>query len=572
VLAMLSLPLPSTGTNQPPRPTYQPPLPKDNKRDIFLYLPTRLLPIYPVIRQFSQRDLMPAKKEYELGLFMQPPGGRQANNPDVTSTVMRLFGQAADKGHAGAQINLAARHQAAYLKALPPPLAHLPAAAREGNATALTQLKLFYNQQTEKGLGGNITTAHQWASRAVCTLQKQVRNGNSPAPDNNGFSAENPETLLEQAKALRDQIAIHIPSNTAEGQRIGAPLFKPRGAEHAMQLFEHTHVRPFNPGNQPPLLRLRGNEYVYKSLARYNPGIGDRYIVDTTDLRLYENTGYVGYTRTPGGVALSADRLTRGMARIRQVIDSINNANQRNDAQLLGTQVLFAISEIHPGVKLQADQQKIMMQAIGKRDTATIANFATEAAGVHFKQARAWANTLPAAEQARYRNGPQFWAVQTKGGRIIAGEVNKISIDHVLLMDYIPVKPVGKNKSLTFKKLPVKIPWSEVTHLFRPIGWLNRTINVYLAKGDRPDGLHQLESGEWVSGRLAQSRNTGSEPVHQASRLYLVTSQEFGVAYLMDRDLFNSNLVQLLLLGSYEKEHFELIYFNAQGRLYRFRR
>ena len=73
-------------------------------------------------------------------------------------------------------------------------------------------------------------------------------------------------------------------------------------------------------------------------------------------------------------------------------------------------------------------------------------------------------------------------------------------------------------------------------------------------------------------GRLAQSRNTGAEPVHQASRLYLVISQEFGAAYLMDRDVFNSNLVQLLLLGAHDKEHFELVYYNEQGRLYRFRR
>ena len=45
----------------------------------------------------------------------------------------------------------------------------------------------------------------------------------------------------------------------------------------------------------------------------------------------------------------------------------------------------------------------------------------------------------------------------------------------------------------------------------------------------------------------------------------------------MDRDVFNSNLVQLLLLGSIQrgvdgKELFELIYFNEQGRLYRFGR
>ena len=118
-------------------------------------------------------------------------------------------------------------------------------------------------------------------------------------------------------------------------------------------------------------------------------------------------------------------------------------------------------------------------------------------------------------------------------------------------------------------KVPITLPWSEVTHLFRPVGWLNSIVNTRL---DTNSGRHQLESGEWVSGRLVQSRNPGTEPWHQASHLHLVISQEFNKAYLMNRDLFNSNLVQLLLLGSYEKEHFELIYFNEQGRLYRFRR
>jgi len=555
ILDTLSLPLPGTGTNQPTGPTYHPPISKDEKRDIFLYLPTRLLPIYPVIRQFSQRDLMSAEREYELGLLMQPHGSQKANDPNTTKAVMRLFGQAAEKGHAAAQINLAARHQSTYLKTLPPQVAHLPAAAREGNATALNQLQSFFSQQAEKGYGSSISAAHQWASRAVCTLQKQVRNGNGPVSGNNGFAVENPETQLEQAKALRDQIAIHLPSNTKEGQRINAALFKPRGAEHSMQLFEPTPVQPFSPGNQPPLLRLR-----------------DRYIVDTADLRLYENTDYVRYSRTPGTVALSAARFIQGMARIRRVVANLKNSNQQTNTQAIGNQVLQAISGIHPGVRLSAAQQQILVQAIEKRDTATIVNFATETARVHFKQARAWANSLPAAEQALHRNGPQFWAVQTKDGRVIAGEINKISINHVLLMDYIPVKPAGKNKSLTFNKLPVNIPWTEVTHLFRPIGWLNRTINVFLAKGNRPDGLHQLESGAVVRGRLAQSRNTGTESVHQASRLHLVISQEFGAAYLMDRDVFNSNLVQLLLLGAHEKEHFELVYFNEQGRLYRFRR
>ena len=73
-----------------------------------------------------------------------------------------------------------------------------------------------------------------------------------------------------------------------------------------------------------------------------------------------------------------------------------------------------------------------------------------------------------------------------------------------------------------------------------------------------------------MRGRLARSRNIGTETVHTSSRLNLVISREFGAAYLMDRDVFNSNLVQLLLLGAADEDHFELIYFNEQGRLYRF--
>ena len=544
LLAKLSLPLPGTGTNQPPGPTYQPP---KATRDIFLYLPTRLLPIYPVIRQFSQRDLMPAGKEFELALLMQTSDSK---------AVMELLGQAAEKGHAAAQVNLAADYQEAYRKKLPPPLANLPDAARDGNATALAQLQSLYTQQAEKGLASDITAAHQWASRAVCTLQKQVSRGTKSASDKLDFAAEKPEAQLERAKALRDQIAMYLPTHISQGHQVNAALFKPRGAEHAMQLFEPTSVQPFNPGNQPPLLQLR-----------------DRYVVDTTDLRFFENTEYARYSRIPGGVSLNANRLIQGMAQIRQIISILQNPKQqRIDAQLIGNQVLQAISLIHSGVRLGTEQQQILLQAISKKNPAPIANFATEAAGIHFKQARAWANSLPASEQARHRNGPQFWAAQTRDGRVIAGEINKISTENLTVLDWIPLKPAGKDKNPTFRKQPVNIPWNEITRLYRPVGWLNRTINVFRTKGNQPNGLHQLESGAVVRGRLAHSRNIGAEPVHQASRFYLVISQEFGAAFLMDRDVFNSNLVQLLLMGAHDKKHFEMIYYNEQGRLYRFKR
>ena len=556
VLSTLSLPLPGTGTNQPPGPTYRPP---KAERDIFLYLPTRLLPIYPVIRQFSQRDLMPAAKEHELGLLLQPPGSPQANDPATTRDVLRLLKQAAEKGHAGAQLNLAARQQAAYLKALPLPLAHLPDAAREGNATAQAQLVSYFTQQVAQGLVPDIARAHRWAARAVCTLERNARHNHIDTGDT-GFAAKNPAAQLKEAHALRDQIARYLPPSLAERHRLEAAQYKPRGAEHAMQLFEPTPVQPFNPGNQPPLLRLR-----------------DRYIVDTTDLRFYENTAYYNHARTPGAVNLSASRLTQGMARIREVARALTDPIQKPDVKRLGNQVLRALSEIYPGATLNDDQQQILVRAIGKRDVNTIASFATEAASLHFKNARAWTNTLPATEQARHRNGPQFWAVQTRDGRIFAGEVNKISIDNLLLMDYIPVKPAGNNKNRAFKKQPVNIPWGEVANLYRPVGWLNRIITTFLVKGNRPDGLHQLDSGAVVRGRLAQSRNIGAEPVHHASRLNLVISNEYGTAFLMDRDVFNSNLIQLLLLGSIQrgvdgKELFELIYFNERGRLYRFGR
>jgi len=549
LLSKLSLPLPGTGTNQPPGPTYQPP---KASRDIFLYLPTRLLPIYPVIRQFSQRDLMPAEKEFELALLMQPPDSREANAPKTTQAVMGLLRQAAEKGHAAAQVNLAARYQAAYRKKLPPPMANLPDAARDGNATALGKLQSLYTQNS----GSDITAAHQWASRAVCTLQKQVRMGKKMASTENDFSAENPKAQLERAKALRDQIAMYLPTRISQSHQVNAALFKPRGAEHAMQLFEPTSVQPFDPGNQPPLLQLR-----------------DRYIVDTTDLRLFENTEYARYSRFPGGVSLSMKQLIQGMAQIRQIISILRDPKQqRIDAQLIGNQVLQAISMIHPGVRLGTEQQQKLLQAISNKNPEPIGNFAAEAAQVHFTQARAWAGSLPVSEQARHRNGPQFWAAQTRDGRVFSGEVNKISTANLTILDWIPIKPAGQSKAPTFKKQAVNIPWVEITRLFRPVGWLNRTINVFRTKGNQPNGLHLLESGEWVSGRLAHSRNIGAEPVHQASRYYLVISQEFGAAFLMDRDVFNSNLVQLLLMGAHDKDHFEMIYYNEQGRLYRFRR
>jgi len=553
LLSKLSLPLPGTGTNQPPGPTYQPP---KASRDIFLYLPTRLLPIYPVIRQFSQRDLMPAEKEFELALLMQPPDSREANAPKTTQAVMGLLRQAAEKGHADAQVNLAARYQAAYRKKLPPPMANLPDVARDGNATALGKLQSLYTQNSGKGLASDITAAHQWASRAVCTLQKQVRMEKKMASTENDFPAENPKAQLERAKALRDQIAMYLPTHISQSSQINAALFKPRGAEHAMQLFEPTSVQPFDPGNQPPLLQLR-----------------DRYIVDTTDLRLFENIEYAKYSRFPGGVSLSVKQLIQGMAQIRQIISILRDPKQqRIDAQSIGNQVLQAISMIHPGVRLGTEQQQKLLQAISKKNPEPIGNFAAEAAQVHFTQARAWASSLPVSEQARHRNGPQFWAAQTRDGRVFSGEVHKISTANLTILDWIPIKPAGQSKAPTFKKQIVNIPWTEITRLFRPVGWLNRTINVFRTKGNQPNGLHLLESGEWVSGRLAHSRNIGAEPVHQASRYYLVSSQEFGAAFLMDRDVFNSNLVQLLLMGAHDKDHFELIYYNEQGRLYRFKR
>ena len=441
------------------------------------------------------------------------------------------------------------------VKSLPPPLVQLHNSARENNQTAILQLKSLFSKQAEKGLTGDIAAAHQWAARAVYTLQKRVRSGNRPASSDNGFAVENPETQLEQAKALRNQIALHLPREMEEGQRNNAALFKPRGAEYAMQRFEPTPVQSFNPGNQPMLLGLR-----------------DRYIVDTADLRLYENTAYFQYTQTPGGVVLHPGRLTQGMARVRDVIRNLTDTSKQPNEQLIGNQILRAIGEIHPGVKILGAQQQILIQAIRKRDTGTITRFATDAAKIHFKQARAWANTLPAAEQARHRDGLQFWAIQTKNGRLIAGEVDiaKISIDQMTLLDWIPVKLKGENKKQAFAKKPVNIPWSEVTHIYRPIGWLNRIITTILAKGNQPNGFDKLASGAIVRGRLARSRNTGTETVHTSSRLNLVISREFGAAYLMDRDVFNSNLVQLLLLGAADEDHFELIYFNEQGRLYRF--
>ena len=553
LLAKLSLPLPGTGTNQPPGPTYQPP---KASRNIFLYLPTRLLPIYPVIRQFSQRDLMPAGKEFELALLMQPPDNSEASDPKTKQAVMNLLRQAAEKGHAAAQVNLAHRYQDAYRKKLPPPLANLPNAARDGNATALRNLQSLYTQNASKGLASDITAAHQWACRAACALQKEVRNGNKRTSDGNDFSVENPESQLEQAKALRDQIAMYLPAHISQSHQANAALFKPRGAEHAMQLFEPTSVQPFDPGNQPPLLQLR-----------------DRYVVDSTDLRLFENTEYARYSRFPGGVSLSVKRLIQGMTQIGQIISILRDPKQqRIDAQLIGNQVLQAISMIHPGVRLGSKEQQLLLQAINTKNPAPVANFAAEAAQVHFKQARAWASSLPASEQARHRNGPQFWAAQTRDGRVFAGEINKISTESLTILDWIPVKPAGESKAPTFRKQAVNIPWIEITRLFRPVGWLNRTINVFRTKGNRPDGLHQLQSGAVVRGRLAHSRNIGAETVHQNSRHYLVISQEFGAAFLMDRDVFNSNLVQLLLMGAHDKKHFEMIYYNEQGRLYRFKR
>ncbi|SVD15124.1 uncharacterized protein METZ01_LOCUS367978, partial [marine metagenome] len=152
-----------------------------------------------------------------------------------------------------------------------------------------------------------------------------------------------------------------------------AAKFKPRGPEYAMQLFELTSVRFFYPGptkspppstkagptkssNQPPLLRLR-----------------DRYIVDTTDLRLYENTGYARYSQTPGAVTLSPARLANGMERIRKVARELANPVGKPNEQLIKNRILLAISEIHPGVKLTDEHQQSLMQAIGKRETATIA-------------------------------------------------------------------------------------------------------------------------------------------------------------------------------------------------------
>jgi hypothetical protein len=555
VLATLSLPAPGTGTNQPPGPTYRPPKANGEKRDIFLFLPSKLLGIYPVIRQFSRRDLMPAKEEYKLALLQQAPKRSGEKDPATTKVVKRLFEQAAAKGHAGAQISLAALYQAAYLKALPKPLAHLPAAARAGDSTAKTQLLTYFIQQVEKGLNPEIALAHRSVTRAIHTLANKASLG-KVVTKNNSFAPDNPADQLAQARALRTQIALHLPVDLADQHRLEAAQFMPRGAEYPMQQFERVPIKLFDPDH--PLYHL-----------------GDRYVVDTADLRLYENTGYARYARIPGAVALHPARLAQGMARIQSILRNLANTKLPPNVQRITNSILLALAEItnNSGFTFNPNEQKILAQAIRKHDTAAIAaiaSFAVKAAQFHFDHAQNWTASLPMNHRKKHREGKKYWAVKTKDGKTIAGEVKKLTLQHLELTDLVPRSRKDNGAPRTYDLVSKPVAWNNIAQIYRPIGWLNRIEESGLPE-NKQGGLHKLASGAEVGGPILRKRNTGTEPVHQASRLCLVISHEYG-AYLMDRDVYHSNLVQLLLLGAHDVSSFELVYYNEQGRLYRFKR
>ena len=548
VLASLTLPPSVPGTNAPPK-SYDPPEPT---RDIFLYLPTKLLPIYPVIMQFSRRDLMSAQREFENALFQMQSGSGRTVTPQQQATANRLLLHAAEKGHAEAQVSLANREFEKHKKQLPPMFKDLPAAVENGDPEARQKLAHMFAQQQKMGRTLPAANAHLWASRATAMLTRTHDGSRNHSPPSSSFSNNNTDSGLDLARNLRDKIALYLPAQQVANNLENAAIFKPRGAQFANPHFQPVSLRYLQNKNQPPLMRF-----------------GDRFLADSSDLRIFEDiTPYSdGTARIRGEIHISPQRVAAAMETIRNAARAMRESNP--SSHLLAP-IASALQAIHPRAVRQETVAKLR-KILEDKNAAGLEAEAVTAFSLHIQAARdLWTRKLPSSLWPRHRDGPQFWAVTTQDGRTIVGEIDSLSANGIQIQDYIRVRATsGEQKDkLMFVKQPILIQWKQITKYFRPTGFLNRIVTT-----NTKQGVQTLPSGAVVKGITGKPRiNVGPDPVHQVSSLCLVISPEIKTACVMDLTAYNTNLVQLLLVGQHDESLYELIHRNEHGRLYRIRR
>lgn len=499
---------------------YQPPAPT---RDIYFYLPKKLLPILQVMRQFSERDLWPVEREFQMGLNHQTGASVPDSKPDPRIAI-DWFGVAAEKGHAEAQFRLAGLLRDEYVKSLPPPLVAAVNEALKKGAAGREQLAKIHESQKQRGQGQDIENAYRWACRAaIASPSAFTRPTSGKAGDE--FAAQDPAKIQKMAEALREQIYQFLPIELARALRADAEQFIPRDAEYSIPTFYPTPIRL-------TLALPAQTEAIF---------MGDRFLVDRADLRLYETT------RGQGGMpGLEPARAAEGIAIIRSVAQGLAGPGRNVNNEALGQQVAAAMRMIHPAVNITP---QVIQAPLDRREPAVLEDFARQAMTHWF-------------DGTDKRHGALL-----HDGRVVIGAVQEVTLDHLVLVGEKATPVPNKPNEFTRAAVPVEIPWRAIQTIYRPSSWLNQLFIV--SQGPTPA---KLPSGATVEGELVRQRQTGLTPGSAASDLNLVIAHDLGVAYLMHRDIFHSNIAQMLLMGLHDDQRFELIYHNREGKLYRFKR
>ncbi len=71
---------------------------------------------------------------------------------------------------------------------------------------------------------------------------------------------------------------------------------------------------------------------------------------------------------------------------------------------------------------------------------------------------------------------------------------------------------------------------------------------------------------------LIQRFNTANNPHIQTANHHIVFSNENGGAYLLGTPYYESNYIQMFLLGQHDPQFFEPVISGPQGRIYRVKR
>ena len=309
------------------QPDYESPGQQTN-RNVFLYLPDNLVRIVQPIRQFSNRDLLDAKKEHQIGLGLMDESksiADKAKRREHLLTAMEWFQQAAEKGHVPSQINMAKMHYQAYDAGLDATRAKqmldaeerkvfktyegIVDAASKGNRQALKSLATTWLNQQEKGRGQGLLEAFQW----ICRANIALASGNAQVASPQGgetFAPGGQDAIQLEAKRLQlavrwhlDGLALMKPEdlrpplrhlhstivNQVRAIEIQAATFQPRGEQHTIPLFQTFRTMSLIPTHHDPqpravllngqYLAIREDLHVYQRTDKPQPKPGQAWAV-----------------------------------------------------------------------------------------------------------------------------------------------------------------------------------------------------------------------------------------------------------------------------------------------------